>query len=305
MPKKSKLTPKQKELSTWELRVDTMDIFEMPSDYEASKHTKAYKRFTGYVKEWLTRTLKGKENDDDFNSLEFDGSELPKNWWDIAMKVGSGKSVVNTIPEIEDASALDKQTVYNKLLPVYRALKESFDKRPFYHWLTQHSCYTAERDTIYALSGLMQSLTGDTQEDVDNALLKYQKELVSSGVSDKERKENAKNYREAREYEIKSAKYKAWDEAEKKEKEEKERKRLDKERRKNGEDWDVILEQEQEKEESVHFEEEEYRFAISIDNLDGHDLNTALQMKKPGEDDSLTEDEFDKSFDFQRHINRI
>lgn len=304
MPKKSKLTPKQKELSAWELRIDTMDIFEMPSDYEASKHTKAYKRFTGYVKEWLTRLLNGKENDDDFNSLEYDRGDVPKNWWDIAMKVGSGKMIVNTIPEIEDAGALDKQTVYNKLLPVYRALKESFDKRPFYHWLTQHSCYTAERDTINALSGLMQSLTGDTQEGIDNALAIYRKEVESSGVSEEARKTNAKNYREEREYEIKRAKYKAWDDAEKKEIEEKERKRLAKERQKNGEDWDEILEQENDNN-SVHFEEEEFRYAISIDDLDGHDLNTALQMKKPGEDDSLTEDEFDKSFDFQRHINRI
>lgn len=304
MPRKSKLTPKQKELSTWELRVDTMDVFEMPSDYEASKHTKAYKRFTGYVKEWLTRTLTGKENDNDFDSLEYDRGDVPKNWWDIAMKVGSGKKVVNTIPEIDDAGALDKQTVYNKLLPVYRALKESFDKRPFYHWLTQHSCYTAERDTINALSGLMQSLTGDTQEGIDNALAIYRKDVVSSGVSNEARKENAKNYREEREYEIKRAKYKAWDEAEKKEKEEKERKRLAKERQKNGEDWDEILEQENENN-SVHFEEEEFRYAIAIDDLDGRDLNTAIQMKKPGEDDSLSESEFDKSFEFQRHINRI
>jgi hypothetical protein len=69
------------------------------------------------------------------------------------------------LKEMGDAK---KKDVYTSLMPVYTAIKENFDKRfKLFSWIFDHARYTAERDSIKALSGLMQALTGDSKNEID------------------------------------------------------------------------------------------------------------------------------------------
>lgn len=211
----NKLKREQKNLLSWEYRVELMDVFEMPGDYRADKETGKYARFVGYVKEWVGRVLEHNENKDEFSRLDYDAEDIPSNWWDVATKLGSGKQVINTFPQMENMGAMRKGVIYNKFLPAYRALKESFDNRSIFQWIFNHSQYTAERDAIKALTGVMLGLTGDSVEDLNRQLADYQQRVPSSGVSKEDRKEQAEEYREEKILNAKIKKYREKEAAEK------------------------------------------------------------------------------------------
>ena len=268
----------QKRLSTWEFRVELMDIFEMPANYKADKETGKYARFTGYVKEWATRVLTGHEKKDAFWRLDYDKDDIRKDWWDVAKKVANGEKVHNTIPEIKDVHKVDKEVVYSKFMPAYRAVKERFENRSIFQWIFNHSQYTAERDTIKALSGLMMSLTGGTQADIDAALAEHQKEIKDSGITPEVRKASAKEYREEREIEIKIKNYREKEAA--------------KAKKDLGEiDADKSLEFD------FGYDDEEEKQPISVEEANFGDLNESFEIKKEDEDMSISID-LDSSIKF-------
>jgi hypothetical protein len=85
---------------------------------------------------------------------------------------------------------------------MYRAVKENFDKRiKLFSWIFDHARYTAERDTLKALSGLMQSLTGDGQRQIDGRLSIFQKQVTLSDAVEKSIKacvdDDRKEYKKA------------------------------------------------------------------------------------------------------------
>ena len=204
----------QKTLREWENRVDTMDIFSMKSTYNLSKETNKYNRFTGFLKEWVCDALSGSGYripkiegmcNKGLLVVTFAGNKFPKDWWDIALKVGKGQKVENTLPSLSNLKEntfgeVDlkekKENIYATFMPAYRALKESFDRRwGFISWVFNHNQYTAERDSLAALSGLMMSLTGDTQQDIDKVLADYKKAMPETGRTQKERKEEVAQIR--------------------------------------------------------------------------------------------------------------
>lgn len=193
------MTAKQR-LLKWERRVRAMDSFDVPSHYEVYRDLNKYSRFTGFLKQWISWLLTDKGEDNPYREIFDKRDDVPKDWWDIAMKVGQGKDIVNTIPTVTntEVDSKERNRVFKTFLPAYRALTESFEKRSVFQWIFNHSQYTAERDSIRALRGLMMSLTNCTAEDVEAKLQDYKKELPDSGRDAIERDEDGEEYRDSK-----------------------------------------------------------------------------------------------------------
>ena len=104
--------------------------------------------------------------------------ELPENWWRLAMRTGKNGAISEDMPGrgdgVIDADEEDKKAeLYDSLMPAYRAFRESFQARPWYHWFTQHDRYTAERDTMNAIRGIMMTLTGCNRAAFDSDYNQY------------------------------------------------------------------------------------------------------------------------------------
>ena len=191
MPKKSP-TEKSQELRAWEVQIkEIMNI--VPNEkYTYTKPTNKYYRFIDHFKGWVEHELFGSVyNSDQIADLTADQIEwkavarnsgfLTNDWWELALN-GNSKSLAQ-LPklsnEVEDREML-KERIYDKLLPAYRALKESFDNRSVFQWWTNHRQYTAERDALKVLKSLFKSMTGDKIEDIDAKLETFQGEVPSS-----------------------------------------------------------------------------------------------------------------------------
>ena len=183
-------TNQKKTLINWMGFVGGKDFFNLDSyDYrirDNDNFPNVYARFVSFIQDYAKIVVNGGKLgidsmiDDrrEFNNMY--KAKLPENWWDVALKVGKGKKVENNpIVPIKAGSEITKERAYAMFMPAYRAIKESFDKRwGFLSWIFNHREYTAERDAMKVLSGLMQSLTGDTQQDIDQRLAQDQKDLV-------------------------------------------------------------------------------------------------------------------------------
>jgi hypothetical protein len=200
-------TPEQKILSEWEYRVQAMGIFEMPAYYKYNTNLNKYDRFSGYVEELVARlvTREADRHPDPFGDLDVDRESFPMEWWNDMIDVMDGKWVRNPIPQIRNASEADKKAVYDELIPAYRALKESFEKRWWFEWIFNHDQYVAERESIKALEGVMLSLTGDTMDELNAALANHREEVPTSGVTKQERSAIIRAEKEERIHEIKLA----------------------------------------------------------------------------------------------------
>ena len=190
------LNKDEKKLLYWQLTVEGKDVMEIPdAGYEASTKSGKYDRFTTFVREFIERTVNGQDiglsffkSDKRFPAIS-EGSTHEK-WWKQAIDLGNGKlSASLNLPTIEDPKKEEVTAVMNAFLPAYRAIKENFNKRPFWHWFTQHDQYTAERDSLKALKGIMMSLAKTHSGAIDGYLEKYCDELTGSGRTLDNRKE--------------------------------------------------------------------------------------------------------------------
>ena len=200
-------TSKQIILSEWEYRVQAMGIFEMPAYYKYNTNLNKYDRFSGYVEELVARLVIGAagRHPDPFGEIDVDRKSFPTDWWNNMIDVMDGKWVRNPIPKIQNPSEADKKAVYDELIPAYRALKDSFDKRWWFEWIFNHDQYVAERESIKALEGVMLSLTGDTKDELNAALANHREEVPTSGVTKQERRAIIRAEKEKRIHEIKLA----------------------------------------------------------------------------------------------------
>ena len=192
-------TAKQYDLIQWKHEVAGMDFLDLNLRKQEQKRGHSYERFTNHIKEIVSSLFSGTYNTHKgmleergaFYTIIKNGSEIPENWWDIATEVGKGKTVesnpLSTL--VNNTQESEKKAVYDVLLPAYRAIKESFDKRWWFEWIFDHAKYTAERDSLKALSGLMLSLTGDSKEELDRRLENYKNEVKLSPESDKKIKD--------------------------------------------------------------------------------------------------------------------
>ena len=200
---------KRDNLIRWKSEVMGMDFVSFGDS--ADGITKTYDRFVTHIQEVTRNLLTYKDiqypcmqNEVKALQKRVFQKNIPENWWDVAKKVGEGKNVEDNpllyIGEIKTSS--DKEAVYDAFIPMYRAIKENFDKRiKFFSWIFDHARYTAERDTLNALSGLMQSLTGEGQKQVDGRLQIFQKQVTLGDAVEKSLKacvdDDRKKYKKA------------------------------------------------------------------------------------------------------------
>ena len=200
---------KRENLIRWKSEVMGMDFVSFGDS--ADGITKTYDRFVTHIQEVTRNLLTYKDiqypnMQNEVKALQkcVFQNNIPENWWDVAKKVGEGKNVEDNpllyIAEIKTSS--NKDAVYDAFIPMYRAIKENFDKRiKFFSWIFDHSRYTAERDTLNALSGLMQSLTGEGQKQVDGRLQIFQKQVTLDDAVEKSLKacvdDDRKKYKKA------------------------------------------------------------------------------------------------------------
>lgn len=186
----------------WKIQVAEMDFFEFDLNDQNVGNT--YKRFTDHLRVNVEKAMRGEAGK--MNNIHHETHYLPENWWYMAIGVYDGKKVYPTehkeildddlssdylkqmeeeqkngnvekeeeeetrIPAeiLKEMGDAKKKDVYTSLMPVYTAIKENFDKRfKLFSWIFDHARYTAERDSIKALSGLMQALTGDSKNEID------------------------------------------------------------------------------------------------------------------------------------------
>ena len=156
-----------------------MSTFRMPEDYLAFNLRNKYDRFTGYLKEWEFRRIESTYTDggltgiwaeEKFTNLAIDKKVSYDRLWKDSMSSCSNRKIKNAMPRLKNRSFDSKESVYDLFMPLYRALKDSYDNRSIFEWFTNHSQYTAERDSIKAIEGIMRSLTGDSIQTITQRL---------------------------------------------------------------------------------------------------------------------------------------
>jgi hypothetical protein len=177
------ITSKQDHLeriNIWSQRVININGIEWPESFgkEADVINK-YTRFTGYVKEWMHGVLSSSEEKmEDIHPSErfeevFLDKKMSNDWWGLAMKRSNGKNIEEGLPGAEFYEEKKRSEIYDRFMPAYKAIKESYDKRPWYEWIFNHAQYTAERDALKAIKGMILELTMDEPRAFESAYNEY------------------------------------------------------------------------------------------------------------------------------------
>ena len=207
MPKQTRA---QEILSDWEYKVAAMGIFEMHDGYHVSDVLDKKVRFTGFLEQRVAKMISMTNSISPFCDLNIERTRFTGYWWDTAIDIANGDEPKSALPRIKNPTNEDKHVVYSELIPAYRALKDSFDKRWWFEWIFNHKQYTTERDSIKALKGVMMALTGDDAEVIDNKLEEHRDSVPTSGVTPEERKAMISKVKDQRIREIKRLKVTKW-----------------------------------------------------------------------------------------------
>ena len=172
---------------SWKVFVSEMDFCDFTLLFQNRENT--YTRFIDHVKANIERALEGNSNY--ITGLNVSGDpELPENWWEMMVGIYDGKKIPPIFEEddkdsqnknhIDDEDLenpeeflnnlldVSKEDAYNSLLPVYTAIKDSYDSRfKLFSWIFDHARYTAERDSMKALCGMLPAITWDSKEEVN------------------------------------------------------------------------------------------------------------------------------------------
>ena len=183
---------KLQNLQMWEGRVSNMATFSIPERYELGGVKGKYARFMGFVEMWITETFRHTDDvvsDDaammEFGKLKLNMTNIPLDWFNHAKDIGSGKKVDNNLPTTQEPIAdEEKKIVYKTFLPAYRAIKEKFERRSFWQFIFNHAQYTAERDALRAIEGVVTTLTGEGKAGLEAAYAQYKEELPSSNIAE-------------------------------------------------------------------------------------------------------------------------
>lgn len=192
MPISQEYMTKLQTLQVWENRVANMNNFDIPERYELGGAKGKYARFTGFIEMWIAEAFQHTDDvvSDDaslmqFGRLELDMSKIKDDWFKHAQNVATGKATEVELPITKEAATdADKKIVYDTFLPAYRAIKEKFEKRSFWQFIFNHAQYTAERDALRAIEGVVTTLTGEGKEGLEAAYAQYKVELPTSNTID-------------------------------------------------------------------------------------------------------------------------
>ena len=185
-------TTEQKKLGFWQVAVAGKDALNIPQGYGSASKKGTYDRFTGFVSEFIGRCLRFgadlniPELDEDRKQIS-SAKELEGNWWKRAIKAGKRSTEPSPSDDLpcfgEYSKDADQKSIISSFMPAYRAIKESYDKRSWFQWITNHSQYTAERDSLRALKGMMMALLEVDSEGLDEKYNAYCKSVKDSGLT--------------------------------------------------------------------------------------------------------------------------
>lgn len=199
----------------WRQRLETIGTAPLPDGLQEllrsknekePKQSSRYDRFVSYMQGWMLAIATNDKNgssvllDDERGESEIAVSDFPDKWWEFAIKAGKGGIMSDKMPvspmayDDEAEKEESKALLYDRIMPTYRALRESFNSRPWYQWFTNHAQYTAERDSMNALRGMILMLTGDSKEAFDSDYNEYHSHLtVENGENVAAPKEKVSN----------------------------------------------------------------------------------------------------------------
>lgn len=190
------------EYSGWKEKVANKGTFSIPQGYGLGDTTNKYARFTGYFRLMVQELL---IPDDDaaikteamikWNNAKKDYSEIQDGWWEDAQKIGAGSNISDEkLPKFNGGATEEgKKLVYDTFIPAYRAIKESFDKRSIFQWIFNHRQYTAERDVLNAIKGIIFTFTGDSKEVLEAKVQEHKEIIPTTKIDDAAKKFNLKN----------------------------------------------------------------------------------------------------------------
>lgn len=169
-------------LNKWKLRVSNMQNFDIGS-FEIERANNKYYRFIGFMQNWIENEfIPGEQKGGEWEDATEKMAELQDGWWKNAIDVANGKKVTNALPVfLEDAH---KKAAYEKFMPAYRVLKDSFSKRSVFQFIFNHRQYTAERDALKVLTAVITTLTGDTKEQLDAKYLENKQKYPFTELKD-------------------------------------------------------------------------------------------------------------------------
>ena len=190
----------------WAQRVRDINGVEWPDSFEKKyDNNNKYTRFTGYVKEWMHGILSSDSGKRAYihksECLDdvYLGGGLGKDWWKLAMKRSNGKNIEKGLPGAKFYEEKKRSEIYDRFMPAYKAIKESYDKRPWYEWIFNHAQYTAERDALKAIKGMVMELTLDEPRAFESAYNEYtEKAFANDEIAQNEDMDQSEIFEESK-----------------------------------------------------------------------------------------------------------
>ena len=182
------------EISYWKSTISKVDSIPLNSNVTYKDENDIYERLTAFVKD-MTENVFGvytNENGELVNLPEDEKgtvsqawlsaiagkiTPLADNWYEVALKGGKNTKFL-PLPQLNQSNFENPQDVINAregiknavhdaFFPAYRALRDSFEKRPWYEWIFNHRQYVAERDSLKVMTSLITSMTGYTKKELN------------------------------------------------------------------------------------------------------------------------------------------
>ena len=174
---------KQQLLKAWQLRVEGIDFFKIPSGERFAKYNTdgIVNRITGTTKGyiaslWARKATGISELDDKtFIDVYLQGKVKNKDTWfedaiNTAQDEEPNPELLFTLNFDQDADRLfkDIELVKTMLFPAYRAFKESYERHIESNQNANSEHYNAEKDAYLAIKGVMMTLLDWGSEEFDD-----------------------------------------------------------------------------------------------------------------------------------------
>ena len=114
----------------WKARIDDMEYFTVKGGFFSLERRQIknvdvnakYDRFIEFTREWMYGILTNNQelgnviNPSEFGGFQFKTHQFGNNWWENAIKAGSGKAVADGLPSGTHTAEADKDKIYDKFI---------------------------------------------------------------------------------------------------------------------------------------------------------------------------------------------
>ena len=196
------------ETKRWKNYISNINTVPLDQNHSYKSTDDPYERLMQFVKSWvegefglftnregklesLEENQRTKESMDAAEAYGFHMTYPSDKWYDAAL---SGKKALKAeLPHFSGHADIMheyigdlREQAKSMLLPAYRALHESFNKRPFWQWFTKHAEYTAERDALKVLGNVLKSAMHFKDKELKALLKENQAEIPDNEVMNAE-----------------------------------------------------------------------------------------------------------------------